>query len=385
MSLLVHSDQTCGVPGRSATWNRLLIRDAISWAGDRNVPLALVSLDQEKVFDRVDHSFLERVLMTLGFGPNFLRWLKTFYTEVGSRVSINGHLSDLVPQESGVRQGCPLSPLLYALYIEPLATAIRAHPGIDGLPISGGGGKVVKLAQYADNTTLFVRSDQSLRLALDMVQAFGNASGAALNLGKSVVKYFGRWTVRRGAGPQRRCPEDPGGFLYARRGCPSKLGTKVGQHCARLAAPLEHPHQSFVRLWLSWPLRSILSTWSNSGPKAETLPDHYQHLVRWSKLLPAGLRPEAFVRHRTLYKEVLDGRGYRAVVGLEEDTWSRVQPKGLDKRLQDLNWQCVHGSIMQRRKGGGTLRSCKIPPDSVFWRGSIRGFCEPFLNFKILW
>ncbi|KAL7852903.1 hypothetical protein SRHO_G00186880 [Serrasalmus rhombeus] len=172
MSLLVHSDQTCGVPGRSATWNLHLIRDAISWAGDRNVPLALVSLDQEKAFDRVDHSFLERVLTTLG---------------------------DLVPQESGVRQGCPLSPLLYALYIEPLAAAIRAHPGIDGLPIPGGGGKVVKLAQYADDTTLFVRSDQSLRLALDMVQAFGKASGAALNLGKSVVKYFGRWTDRKDA------------------------------------------------------------------------------------------------------------------------------------------------------------------------------------------
>ncbi|KAL7852899.1 hypothetical protein SRHO_G00186840 [Serrasalmus rhombeus] len=93
------------------------------------------------------------------------------------------------------------------------------------------------------------------------------------------------------------------------------------QHCARLAAPLEHPHQYFVRLWLSWPLRSIVSTWSNSGPKAETLPDYYQHLVRWSKSLPAGLRP---------------------------DTWSRVQPKGLDNRLQDLNWQCVHGKLPVR-------------------------------------
>ncbi|KAI4902960.1 hypothetical protein NFI96_008177 [Prochilodus magdalenae] len=43
-----------------------------------------------------------------------------------------------------------------------------------------------------------------------------------------------------------------------------------------------------------------------------------------------------------LYKVVLEGRGARAAVGLEKDTWSRVQPKGLDNRLQDLNWQCVH-------------------------------------------
>ncbi|KAL6454983.1 hypothetical protein MHYP_G00365800 [Metynnis hypsauchen] len=492
MSLLVHSDQTCGVPGRSVTWNLHLIRDAISWAGDRNVPLALVSLDQEKAFDRVDHSFLEKVLTTLGFGPNFLRWLKTFYTEVGSRVSINGHLSDLVPQESGVRQGCPLSPLLYALYIEPLAAAIRAHPGIDGLPIPGGGGKVVKLAQYADDTTLFVRSDQSLRHALDVVQAFGRASGAALNPGKSVVKYFGRWTDRKDAagglalsdGPlkilgvsfmqvgaaranwEKRLdiarrkmglwksrslsflgkvlvlkvdilpsllylahvypmPRDMrrgltrdvfnlmwgGRYEYVKRevmylgkdrggrdvpDIPLKLDCLFfAQHCARLAAPLEHPHQYFVRLWLSWPLRAIVSTWSNSGPKAETLPDHYRHLVRWSKLLPAGLRPEAFVKHKTLYKEVLDGRGHRAVVGLEEDTWSRVQPKGLDNRLQDLNWQCVHGKLPVRevlyRHGLTRHPRCPRPACAkdeslwhVFWEcgyaratwGKVDGLCR---------
>ncbi|KAL6476340.1 hypothetical protein MHYP_G00148500 [Metynnis hypsauchen] len=492
MSLLVHSDQTCGVPGRSATWNLHLIRDAISWAGDRNVPLALVSLDQEKAFDRVDHSFLEKVLMTLGFGPNFLRWLKTFYTEVGSRVSINGHLNDLVPQESGVRQGCPLSPLLYALYIEPLAAAIRAHPGIDGLPIPGSGGKVVKLAQYADDTTLFVRSDQSLRLALDMVQAFGKASGAALNLGKSVVKYFGRWTDRKDAAGGLALSDGPlkilgvsfmqegaaranweqrldiarrkmglwksrslsflgkvlvlkvdilpsllylahvypmpramrrgltrdvfnlmwgGRYEYVKRevmylgkdrggrdvpDIPLKLDCLFfAQHCARLAAPLEHPHQYFVRLWLSWPLRAIVSMWSNSDPKAETLPDHYQHLVRWSKLLPAGLRPEAFVRHKILYKEVLDGRGHRAVVGLEEDTWSRVQPKGLDNRLQDLNWQCVHGKLPVRevlyRHGLTRHPRCPRPACAkdeslrhVFWEcgyaratwGKVDGLCR---------
>ncbi|KAI4900658.1 hypothetical protein NFI96_009740 [Prochilodus magdalenae] len=445
MSLLVHSDQTCGVPGRSATWNLHLIRDAISWVGDRKVPLALVSLDQEKAFDRVDHGFLERVLMTFGFGPRFLRWLKTLYTEVGSRVSINGHLSDLVPQVSGVRQGCPLSPLLYALYIEPLAAAIRAHPGVDGLPLPGSGGKVVKLAQYADDTTLFVCSDQSLRLALDTVQAFGKASGAALNLGKSVVKYFGNWADRRDAAAGLALSDGPlkilgvsfmaegaaranweerlslarrkmglwkarslsflgkvlalkvdvlpsllylahvypmprnmrrgltrdvfnlvwgGRYEYVRREVmylgkdkggrdvpdfPLKLDCLFfAQLCARLAAPLEHPHQYFVRLWLSWPLRFMVNTWSNSGPKAETRPDHYKHLVRWSRVLPAGLQPEAAVRHRALYKVVLEGRGARAAVGLEKDTWSRVQPKGLDNRLQDLNWQCVHGKLPVR-------------------------------------
>ncbi|KAK1802547.1 hypothetical protein P4O66_004204 [Electrophorus voltai] len=120
------------------------------------------------------------------------------------------------------------------------------------------------------------------------------------------------------------------------------------QLCARLAAPLEHPHQYFIRLWLSWPLRKVVRTWSNSGPKAETLPEHFDHMVRWSKSLPAGLRPESLAKHRLLYKTVLEARGTRAVVGLEEDTWSRVQPKGLDNRLQDLNWRCIHGKLPVR-------------------------------------
>ncbi|KAK1802032.1 hypothetical protein P4O66_004363 [Electrophorus voltai] len=445
MSLLVHGDQTCGVPGRSATWNLHLIRDAISWVEDRNVPLALVSLDQEKAFDRVDHRFLERVLIKLGFGPFFMRWFQTLYAGVGSRVSINGHLSELVPQVSGVRQGCPLSPLLYALYIEPLAAAIRAHPEIDGLPLPGGGGAVVKLAQYADDTTLFVCSDQSLRHALDMVRSFGEASGAALNLGKSVAKYFGCWRHRRDIAGGLALSDGPlkilgvhftsegaarvnwaerlalarkklglwksrslsflgkvlalkadvlpsllylahvypmprsmrrgltkdvfnlvwgGKYEYVRREVmylgkdkggrdvpdfPLKLDCLFfAQLCARLAAPLEHPHQYFIRLWLSWPLRKVVRTWSNSGPKAETLPEHFDHMVRWSKSLPAGLRPESLAKHRLLYKTVLEARGTRAVVGLEEDTWSRVQPKGLDNRLQDLNWRCIHGKLPVR-------------------------------------
>ncbi|KAL6476344.1 hypothetical protein MHYP_G00148430 [Metynnis hypsauchen] len=206
-----------------------------------------------------------------------------------------------------------------------------------------------------------------------MVQAFGKASGAALNLGKSVVKYFGRWTDRKDAAGGLALSDGPlkilGVSLHAGRGCPSKLGTK--------------------------PLRSIVSTWSNSDPKAETLPDHYRHLVRWSKFLPAGLRPEAFVRHKTLYKEVLDGRGHRAVVGLEEDAWSRVQPKGLDNRLQDLNWQCVHGKLPVRevlyRHGLTRHPRCPRPACAkdeslrhVFWEcgyaratwGKVDGLCR---------
>lgn len=72
---VVQSDQTCGVPGRSVSMNLALVRDIISWVEQRQLPLAILSLDQEKAFDRVSHSFLEATLRRMGFGPVFRVWV----------------------------------------------------------------------------------------------------------------------------------------------------------------------------------------------------------------------------------------------------------------------------------------------------------------------
>lgn len=92
MPHIVHIDQTCGVPGRSAQWNLQLIRDVIGWAEDRRLPLVLVSLDQQKAFDRVHHGFLFKVLQNFGFGEHFLRWFGIMYNGVFSRLRVNGNL-----------------------------------------------------------------------------------------------------------------------------------------------------------------------------------------------------------------------------------------------------------------------------------------------------
>ena len=194
---VVAPEQTCGVVGRQLFWNLVLVRDAISWACDRRMPLMLVGLDQEKAFDRVSHQFLWRVLERLGFGPSFVRWVRVLYSGVGSRVNVNGHLSDLILQEAGVRQGCPMSPLLFVLYMEPFAVAVRREQAIRGLGLPGTGGREVKLAQYADDTTLLLRDERSLDRALEIVERFSRAAGAKLNVEKSVVKLVGEWKERR--------------------------------------------------------------------------------------------------------------------------------------------------------------------------------------------
>lgn len=72
MAQVVHPDQTCGVPGRMCSMKLALITDALAWAEQRRVPLALLSLDQEKAFERVSHEFLFMLLERMGFGPDVI-------------------------------------------------------------------------------------------------------------------------------------------------------------------------------------------------------------------------------------------------------------------------------------------------------------------------
>lgn len=89
--LVVAPNQTCGVPGRFITENVALLRDVVDYATLSNVPIAILSLDQEKAFDCVDWSFMRATLRKMGFAPSFIRWVELFYTNFQSAVSVNGY------------------------------------------------------------------------------------------------------------------------------------------------------------------------------------------------------------------------------------------------------------------------------------------------------
>jgi hypothetical protein len=90
---LVYKDQT-GLPGCHVSTNLHVIRDAVEYCEREGIGGALVFLDQEKRFDRVDHDFAFKVLACYGFGGGFLRWVRDFYNEVISRVLVNGVFSN---------------------------------------------------------------------------------------------------------------------------------------------------------------------------------------------------------------------------------------------------------------------------------------------------
>ena len=178
---VIAPDQTCGVRGRFIGENVALFRDVACYANEADLPVAILALDQEKALDRVDWAFLFKTLQHLGFGPIFISWIRLLYTNICSAVLVNGYSFDLFKPTRGVRQGCPLSPLLYVITMEVLAANVRAHPYIRGLKLPRIPRPLPVLSLYADDTSVIVTSDLAIISVFEVYGGFEKGSGAKLN------------------------------------------------------------------------------------------------------------------------------------------------------------------------------------------------------------
>ena len=106
---IIHKSQTA-VHTRYIGDNVNLIRDLIDVANETDEEAAMIFLDQEKAFDRVNHTVLLKTLQRFGFGPDFISWIRILYSNASTRLNINGFLTKKIQLNSGVRQGFHLAP-----------------------------------------------------------------------------------------------------------------------------------------------------------------------------------------------------------------------------------------------------------------------------------
>jgi len=194
---LVHANQTC-IPGRHIENNIFLTQDLIDHANLTNRNLAIIFLDQEKAFDRMSHKFIFKILERFGFGAYFIKWVKTICFDTKSFVKVNGYQTFEFSIERGVRQGCPLSPLLYVLTAEALSSAIRKNILIKGYtykmlnlcPLE------YKISQYADDTSIAVTDTKSIVELFKMLEKYQKATNAKVNKDKTEGLWVGNWKGR---------------------------------------------------------------------------------------------------------------------------------------------------------------------------------------------
>lgn len=183
ISSIIHPDQTGFIPGRFSFCNvrRLLNNIYANRAGDSRA--AVLALDAAKAFDQIEWPFMFESLRRFGFGDSFIGWVKMLYLCPKSYILTNSDRSGPLGLHRGVRQGDPLSPLLFDVALEPMAIGIRSHPGIRGI---GVGGVESRLGLYADDSLVYLSDPEtSVPPLLDFIESFGRLSGYTINWGKS--------------------------------------------------------------------------------------------------------------------------------------------------------------------------------------------------------
>ena len=180
---IIHPDQVGFIQGRYSTDNIRRLIDIMWIVRNDDTPTAAISLDAEKAFDSVEWSYLFSVLEAFGFGPVFINWVKLLYKQPVAAIQTNGLISPYFKLGRGTRQGCPLSPAMFCLAIEPLAVAVRQNPNFPGV---AAGGSAQKLMLFADDILLFVTDPaNSIPALLSTIHSFSRFSGYKINWSKS--------------------------------------------------------------------------------------------------------------------------------------------------------------------------------------------------------
>ncbi|CAM2096250.1 unnamed protein product [Caretta caretta] len=156
---IVHPDQTYTVLGRTIFDNLYLVRHLLDLGHRDGLSFALLSLDQEKAFNRVDHGYLLGILRAFGFRTQFVGFFQVLYTDVECLLRLNWTLHEPVCFGRGVRQGCPLLGQLYALAIEPFLRLLRWR--LTGLELREPE-LWLALSAYADDVLLMVQDPDDL-------------------------------------------------------------------------------------------------------------------------------------------------------------------------------------------------------------------------------
>ena len=103
----------------------------------------IISIDAEKVFNKIKHPFMLKTFNKLGMDGVYLKIISTIYDKPTANIILNGQKLEALPLKTGTRQGCPLSPLLFLIVLEVLARVIGEEKEIKGIQL---GKEEVKLS-----------------------------------------------------------------------------------------------------------------------------------------------------------------------------------------------------------------------------------------------
>ncbi|MCO5613084.1 hypothetical protein L7F22_067358 [Adiantum nelumboides] len=149
--------------------NVVTFYEAVEWVRHTDQPIAIMLLDFEKAYDRVDRGFLEGTLHRMGFPDAWIQGISALYRSASAATTIGCHVGRSFTLSRSVRQGCPLAPYLFLFFAETMALYLRVRtPQIHGLHMPIDGSPDLVEQEYVDDTMIFCQYDSD---TLDRLQS----------------------------------------------------------------------------------------------------------------------------------------------------------------------------------------------------------------------
>ena len=189
ISQLVNPDQVGYIKNRYIGENVRAIFDILNLTKLKDIEAYIVQIDFEKAFHSIEWPFLIKTLEKFNFGEKFVKWIRIIYTDIYTCVGNNGFYSDHFAMTRSIRQGCPISALLFILVLEILAINIRSDENILGVKLNN---TEYKLSLMADDMTLIIANIESLNSAVKVFKTFEGFTGLKLNLSKTEIIPIGK-------------------------------------------------------------------------------------------------------------------------------------------------------------------------------------------------
>ena len=189
---IINPSQSAFVHGRSIADNVLIIQDLMHNRNNGR-PRCALKIDIKKAYDTIGWSCIIDILSKLGTPANILKCIKACITTPSFYVAVNGELAGFFASKRGLRQGDPLSPLLFIIVMEAFSRSLyevaqapnfEFHPKCEEIKLT--------LVSFADDIFLFVGgTTSSVRVIMDELNRFENFSGLQVNKQKSAIFLAG--------------------------------------------------------------------------------------------------------------------------------------------------------------------------------------------------